>query len=116
MGFEDELTRLKTKAATEAAKLQARAAAEAAKRMVSAFADEALDDLERALLGKEGAADEILARDQDPLDRLRAQYGTDEPTADAPGDRLERIRQEAADREARARVELEALKKKLGKT
>lgn len=103
--------------------LTGKAKAELAKKVVESAANSVLDDLEKALLGKEGAADEILARDAsqgDALDRIRrealaerapgAKAGTEaRPTSPPPA-------ATAADREAKARAELEELKKKLKKT
>lgn len=120
MGVESWLRGLLGKATTSAAE------SEVAAKVVDAAADKALkqakdaaakagdailDDLETALLGKKGAADEVLKTegDVDALERARKAYGMDgaqqPPTAQAI----------AKDREDRARVELAEMKKKMGK-
>ena len=119
MGVENWLRGLLGKATTSAAE------SEVAGKVVDAAADKALkqareaaakagdamlDDLEVALLGKKGAADEVLRSegDVDALERARKAYDLDgkpAPTA----------KEIAKDREDRARVELAEMKKKLGK-
>ena len=96
MGLTDWWNRLKKKALKESARLATEKAA-----------DSALDDLESALLGRVGAADEILESeaDVDPLDRIRAAHGlkTDavappkpsDPVADAQA-QLEKLKAERA--------------------
>ncbi len=118
MGVENWLRGLLGKATTSAAE------SELAGKVVDAAADKALkqakdaatkagdamlDDLETALLGKKGAADEVLKAegDVDALERARKAYGMD---AKAPT-----AKEIAQDREDRARVELAEMKKKLGK-
>lgn len=118
MGVENWLRGLLGKATTSAAE------SEVAAKVVDAAADKALkqardaaakagdamlDDLETALLGKKGAADEVLRSegDVDALERARKAYGLD---ANAPT-----AKEIAQEREDRARVELAELKKKMGK-
>lgn len=66
-----------------------RASAEAAKAAVvsglEAAATGALDAVERLLFGKVGGAEEAVRREEsaDPLERLRAQYGSAEPQSAA---------------------------------
>lgn len=94
MGIKDWLDGVRVKVATEAGR-----------RVVERTADEALDDLEKALLGKVGAADELANKPEaDPLDAVRQRYGigaaSSEP-APAPEDPV-----------AKARAELDELKRK----
>jgi hypothetical protein len=106
MGWKDVVGDLRAKAEAELARRAFEAAVEKA-------GGEVLDDLETALLGKPGAADELLKKDAgeaDPLEAARKRYGVGEAAAARPT-----REQEAADREARARIELAELKKKLGK-
>lgn len=90
-----------------------RASSAATKKAVETAVERAgdalADDLELALLGKKGAADEIAAKGEpaDPLELARQKYGVG-PASSAPVD-------DAAAREAKARAELAELKKKLGK-
>jgi len=114
-GVLDELEELKDRAARKAA-------AETAKRTVSKVANELLDDLEEFLLGRKGAAEEILRKEAgvDALDRVREAHGVDgdpdedDPDEDDPGEddpgesegaRLRRERRE------RALAQLEELKR-----
>ena len=66
MGLKDWWNDIKKKAFKKSARIAAEKAA-----------DNALDDLESALLGKVGAADQILDEQSevDPLDRIRAAHG-----------------------------------------
>jgi hypothetical protein len=101
--------------------LRSKAEAEVAKRALQKAADGALDSLEAALLGKKGAADEILANDKgDGLDVVRATVAAQKEASErAKGDAQERNKRaedEAVDREARARLELAELKRKMGKS
>ena len=94
MGLKEWWSNLKKKALKERAKLATEKAADAA-----------LDDLESALLGKVGAADEILDSELevDPLDRIRAAHGIEsekssgtkksDPVADAQA-QLEKLKAE----------------------
>lgn len=78
---------------------------ESAKLATEKAADSALDDLESALLGRVGAADEILdaQTEIDPLDRIRAAHGIEseeepstqksDPVADAQA-QLEKLKAE----------------------
>ena len=76
---------------------------ESAKLAAAKAADSALDDLESTLLGKVGAADEILDSESqiDPLDRIRAAHGI---KSDLPDDH------EPSDPVADAQAQLEKLK------
>lgn len=96
MGLTDWWNRLKKKALKESTRMAA-----------EKVADSALDDLESALLGEVGAADEILEGQTniDPLDRIRAAHGleTDAPTTEKPSDpvadaqaQLEKLKAERA--------------------
>jgi hypothetical protein len=99
--------------------LTGKAKAELAKKVVESAANSVLDDLEKALLGKEGAADEILARDAsqgDALDRIRREALAERAPGKPPVEPPRPAAPTAADREAKARAELEELKKKLKKT
>lgn len=118
MGFWDVIDGWRKKARDEAARKAVEVQTEAAKKAVGQLADAALDDLETALLGKKGAADEILAKDPgdvDPLDRIRQQVLQDRGPAPAAAPKMTAA-EIAADREARARVELAELKRKMGKS
>lgn len=87
------------------------AAARAVGEAVEKAGDAILDDLESALLGHKGAADDVLRKDDgsnDPLEAARRAYGLDPgsaPPSPSPDDR-----------EARARAELAELKRKMGKS
>jgi hypothetical protein len=121
MGLEDWLRGLLGKATIKAAESEvagkvvdaaADKALREAKEAVSKAGDAMLDDLETALLGKKGAADEVLKSegDVDALERARKAYGLDGGKAAPTAKELEK------DREDRARAELAELKKKMGKT
>lgn len=95
-----------------------RIAVEAATAAVSSAASRAgdgfLDALESVLFGKVGEADKVVAREEhaDPLERLRAQYGqsgdeVEHAVAPAP---VKPVAPTAADRLAKAQVELDRLK------
>jgi len=118
-------------------KMQEKAAREVAKRTVERTANRFLDELEEFLLGKKGAAEEILEKEKQQgsaLDRIRRQYdledeeGGDEeeagkgkkktrkkraknadPPPETPAEQRAREREE---RRARARDELEAIKRR----
>ena len=80
---------------------------ESARQAVNKAADSALDDLESALLGDVGAADQIL-KDQsevDPLDRIRTEHKLQEKT-----DKPKKKRTKAD-----AQAELERLKAEMDK-
>lgn len=118
MGIWDTLNGLKKKA-------EAEIATRAAEKMAERVGNDLLDGIETALLGKPGAADEILKKDAgdvDPLERLRGQMkpdgsgGKDPTDAENPPEPPKPTRAEAAKaREDRARVELAELKRKMGK-
>lgn len=102
-------------------KLQDKAAKEVAKRTVERTANRLLDGLEEFLLGKKGAAEEILEQEQQrgsALDRVREQYGID-PDDDADSEssgpspremERQRRRREEELRKERALEELAAIK------
>ena len=81
-----------------------------AKEAAARAGDAMLDDLETALLGKKGAAEDIAKAegDVDALERARKAYGMD-------GAAVPTAKELAKDREDRARVELAEMKKKMGK-
>lgn len=108
---DDPITRARDALARAAAEAAARQAVKQAGEAVGQAADSFADALEAALLGKKGAADEILAQpDVDPLDRVRATWAkaTAPPPAEAP-------KATAEDKLAKARAELDAMKKALRK-
>ncbi len=100
-------------------KLQDKAAREVARRTLERGANRFLDELEEFLLGKKGAAEEILEQERERgsgLDRVRREYGID-PDADEGTDpreaERERRRKVEQERRERAEAELEAIKRRL---
>lgn len=97
---------------------------ELAKRALDHLANGLVDDLEEALLGKKGAADEILAKEgaeESAIDKLRREARGQAPgptppqSSPAPPTKTKTGPPTAAEREAKARAELAELKKKMGK-
>lgn len=101
---DDPLSQAKAALARAAAAAAARQALDTASQAVARAADGFADALEVVLLGKKGAADELNAQpDVDAFDRLRATLDAPAPTPPAGPS--------AADKLAKAKVELEAMKK-----
>jgi hypothetical protein len=106
----EQLDELKDRAARKAA-------GAAAKKTVSRVANGLLDELEEILLGKKGAAEEILEREKavDPLERIRDQYDLDEDDEATPPRETERERRMHAKQERRDRALEELARLKQGR-
>ncbi len=90
--------------------LKQRGEKEIAERALEKFGNSLADDLEKALLGKVGAADDLAKEPEvDPLDRLRAAMGEKRPAESKPA----LPSAPPIDPEAKARLELEELKRNL---
>ena len=99
----EELDEIKDRAVRKAATATAR-------KTVSRVANELLDELEELLLGRKGAAKEILAQEEglDPLERIREAYALQDDGEDEAGEGEAQRRRD--DRRQRALEELERLK------
>jgi hypothetical protein len=112
--FQETADAAAQKAATAAAEAAARQAAASAIAGISRAADSALDALEKALFGKVGGAEEAIQADSGkPLEVLRAKYGIGEAGKEGPEatEKAEAVKAAEEDPVARARAQLEALKK-----